>query len=246
MKCIFCQQNEKLTKEHVLPNWLCKLYPNWDIATHEFTGSKSKTWQSKIFQLQTKVVCKKCNSGWMSDLEQEVRPILTELVNLNKLIIDKKSQDTLAFWIQKTVLMLNQALPNSLKITQDLYEELYKNKSFSKKAIVNLGWRMNYSGNKLNPLASFQIKQIQSVDVKKELTGEVIRQKDEGGFVWSAVMAIGPLVFELVGHNMNIILEINTHTKVFEIIRPYKKDIEWPLEWPIEAEGGLDMIKSRS
>lgn len=53
------------------------------------------------------------------------------------------------------------------------------------------------------------------------------------------------VVFELIGHNMSVILEIGKNSNLLQTIQPYLQDILWPLEWPIEAEGGLRAIKSR-
>lgn len=76
MKCIFCGKQEKLTKEHVFPNWLSNLYKNNDLVINEFVGDTNLKWLSKIFQHKARVVCKDCNNGWMSDLEKSVIPII--------------------------------------------------------------------------------------------------------------------------------------------------------------------------
>jgi len=245
MKCLFCQRDKTLTLEHVLPNWLSALYPKNTMVTNQFTGGTNKLWPSKIFQHKARIVCANCNNGWMSDLEAKTQPIIREMVSLNKIPLDKNSQDTLAFWSQKTVSMLCQSVPGGLKITQDLYTDIYQNKSFSGKVLVNLGWRMNFSGKINEPIGSFEMRQIPHVDVKKEIYENIKEQSEQGCFIWKAILAVGPIVFELIGHNMKATLEIGTNTKVFKIIRPYSADLQWPLEWPIEAEGGLSEIKSR-
>lgn len=56
---------------------------------------------------------------------------------------------------------------------------------------------------------------------------------------------IGPIVFELVGHNMKVRLEVVPNTNVFKCIRPFNTDLQWPLDFPIEAEGGLGVVASR-
>lgn len=245
MKCIFCQEEKVLTLEHVLPNWLSTLYPKNTMFTNQFTGGTNKLWPSKIFQHKAKIVCAGCNNGWMSDLEAKTQPIIKSMVRLEKMVIDKNAQDTLAFWAQKTVLMLCQAIPGGLKITQDLYDEIYQKKNFSGKVLVNTGWRMNFSGKINEPIGSFEIRQIPQVDVKKDIYESIKKESKQGGFIWKAILAVGPIVFELIGHNMKAVLEIGSNTKVFKTIRPYNDDWYWPLEWPIEAEGGLSSIKSR-
>lgn len=241
-KCLFCN-SIPLTKEHVLPQWLRKHYPKMSVI-NEFT-SNNKHWITQPFDHKAKVVCKNCNEGWMSGLENDFRPIFNEMITLKELVIDESEQSIIAFWAQKTVLMLNQATPGGVKITSETYSEIYNNKRAVKRIMVYLGWRMKYGQDIKDPLASFTIKQINSIEVRKDIYDNVKMQVDEGGFAWKATLAVGPLVFELMGHNMNVTLEITGNTKVMHMIKPYKNDFRWPAEWPIEAEGGLDVIHTR-
>ncbi len=244
--CVFCHStSNKMSREHVFPNWLCNLYPEETMIINQFIGKSQNIWPSKIFQHKAKVVCEPCNNGWMADLEGEVKPILSKMMRLSPYVLNERAQATLSFWAQKTLLMLNQAVPGDLKITSDLYDDLYTKKSASSKVLVQIGWRMLNRGTKDEPIASFELKQIPSVEVPRELLGALEKQKDSGGFIWKAVIAIGPVVFEMAGHNMQITLTVGTNSKVFIPIRPYRQDITWPLEWPIEAEGGLPEIKRR-
>lgn len=243
--CVFCKQEGKITREHVLPNWLSKLSSKKITVTNEFIGDNPIHWDSLIFQHKAKIVCKECNSGWMSELEVAVKPILLNLLLLNKVTITRKEQAILSFWAQKTVLMLNQGTPHSLKITSDTFEDIYLNKSFTKKIMVNIGWRIKSKGNKQEPIASYEIKQIMSVDVNKDIATNMQNEMEHGGFIWKAVFALGPIVFELIGHNMKVRLEIGSNSKIFHTIQPYSSDFIWPTEWPIEAEGDLDAIKQR-
>lgn len=241
-QCLFCQKTS-LTKEHVFPKWLREHYPN-ETVINEFTSTK-KQWITQPFDHQAKVVCKDCNEGWMSELEVKFRPIFNEMIALEKLELSDLKQSIISFWAQKTVLMLNQATPGSIKITSESYKEIYESRLPTNRIIVNVGWRMRHGQDKKDPIASFSIKQIPSVNVKPDIYQEVKNQANSGGFVWKAVLAIGPLIFELMGHNMNVIMEITCNTKVMQTIRPYKNNLIWPLEWPIEAEGGLDAIHVR-
>jgi len=246
MKCIFCKKESTLTREHVLPDWLTTLYPSETKVINEFTGvSSQKRWLSNIFQHKAKIVCADCNNGWMSILESNTKPIIIQLAKLKNMSLTQNEQDLLAFWAQKTVMMVNQSMPGGLKITADLYDDIYLNKKASRKVMIDLGWRMSFKGENNEPLGSFEIKQIMGVDVRKEIFQEVKRQSENGGFIWKSVLAIGPIVFELIGHNMKMKLEVTKPKNVLNTIYPYQKDYNWPFEWPIEAEGGLSGIKSR-
>lgn len=246
MKCIFCKKDGVLTREYVLPDWLKGLYSEKSRVTNEFTGETNKIWHSEIFQHKVRIVCAECNNGWMSDLEKKIKPIISKMVRLESFLIDESEQNLLAFWSQKTVLMLNQSVPGGVKFTQDLYDDIYQKKNFSNKVLVNLGWRTKYAGNIDEPISFFEAKQIPYVSVAREIYEHAKKESDTGGFIWKSVFAIGPIVFELVGHNMKVRLEVVSNTNVFKGIRPFNADLQWPLDFPIEAEGGLNTIVSRS
>jgi hypothetical protein len=244
-KCSFCQREVKLTREHVFPDWLTSLFPQEVMVTNQFTGSKNQEWLTRIFQHKAKIVCADCNGGWMCQLEKDVKPILTKLIKVEKFTLNEVEQSAVAFWVQKTILMLNRGTPGSLQITQEVFDDLFKNKCASKRVLVTVGWRLDQGLEKKSPLASFQIMQVPSVTVASQLEGQFKQQMESGGFIWKATLSIGHAVFEAVGHNMQFSLDLTQHTQVFRIIRPYVQDIDWPLEWPIDAEGGLEVIRSR-
>lgn len=243
-KCVFCHEEGSLTREHVFPDWLSKLYPD-EYIVNEITGGVQKKWPSKLFQHKAKVVCEKCNSGWMCQLEGDIKPLMIEMFSLKHRPLSKVDQDILALWAQKTVLMVNQASPGGLKVTQDVYDDIYATKAATKKVLVRIGWRMLSDGTKEQPLASFEIRQIPSITIPKGGEDILKVEMDRGGIIWKAVLAIGPIIFELIGHNMNLTLEAGSTTQVLTTIRPYANDFIWPTEWPIEAEGGLENLKGR-
>jgi hypothetical protein len=143
-RCSFCGEKRVLTLEHVLPDWLAGVFPRKGNVTNEFIGDEIKKWESKTFQHKVRMACAQCNNGWMSELESRVKPLFKKLIALDQTTIESDDQGTLSLWVQKTILMLNQATPGGIKVTEDLYRDIYFNKTASKKALVNLGWRMKY------------------------------------------------------------------------------------------------------
>lgn len=90
--CIFCGQHSKLTKEHFWPNWLRKHLPT-DSSDSYFTEIHStnslapptlqnrKVFQGDVTTKKIRAVCGSCNNGWMSRLEERVKPLLMSLMN---------------------------------------------------------------------------------------------------------------------------------------------------------------------
>lgn len=241
MKCLFCKEEKKLTAEHVFPDWMKEIIPKDKYVINQITGLNKKWWSSKPFEHTVKAVCRDCNNGWMSKLEADSKPIIKDLFRLHKFNLTKEKQNILAFWVQKTTLIGCYSLPNSIKVSPEVYDELYANKRPVRIILVNITWRLPQYGND-EPLGSFYIAQQSTVDVKQEISEQLKAQINKGGYIWKALIAIGPLVFVIVGHNMKVRLEVGFNRQIYTPINPYEKDINWPTEWPTNAEGNLQKI----
>jgi hypothetical protein len=54
---------------------------------------------------QTVRVCKGCNNGWMSRLEQSAQPLLTQLADGSSVTLDGDAQHVLALWLAKDAIV---------------------------------------------------------------------------------------------------------------------------------------------
>lgn len=241
MKCLFCKEEKRLTAEHVFPDWMKEIVPQYQYVMNQITGLNEKKWTSKPFEHTAKVVCGDCNNGWMSKLEADAKPIIKDLLKLDKYHLDKKKQEILAFWVQKTTLIACYSIPDAIKVSPEVYDELFIKRDPTRKILVNIAWRLP-GYEKKEPLGSFYIKQQPSVDVKREILEELKDQMKNGGYIWNALIAIGPLIFVVIGHNMKATLEVGFDRRIFTPINPYEKDIDWPTEWPTDAEGHLEKV----
>ncbi len=89
--CIFCH-GATLTREHVIPDWIQEIIPKEDDHRHLFTTflkiplvrrarlKTSHLRQGHPISRKVRVVCKRCNSGWLSILEDELKPRIKALV----------------------------------------------------------------------------------------------------------------------------------------------------------------------
>src|ERR1700687_6349735 len=82
--CLFCQRSghAKITKEHVWPKWVSALMPG---ADKHVPSSLRSTELKEIVKwtgdgIQVNDVCRNCNSGWMSQMEGEVKAVLGTLI----------------------------------------------------------------------------------------------------------------------------------------------------------------------
>lgn len=126
--CIFCEREGKLSKEHLWPNWLGKMYVR---AGDEKYSFGSKTYLDKelqrdgvhekpghLFSLKNRVVCQECNNGWMSEVEEEVKPIILKLIGGKKLKVSDLELKALSFWLAMKVVTAEFAeKKESLEVT---------------------------------------------------------------------------------------------------------------------------------
>jgi len=131
--CLFCGQVAN-SREHVIPEWLSKRMRIRHLEFHPGHYSESDGVQVRPLirceYLQTKQVCKKCNEGWMSQLEAWAQKRFGEyvepdiqfdyLVRLNP-IRDEPGQ--IIRWLLKTAIMVERALPRGTmeKVVPALY-----------------------------------------------------------------------------------------------------------------------------
>jgi hypothetical protein len=116
-KCIFCGGGP-LTREHVFGEWFRKLVgieePRPGSVTHHVPGSAVEHDFDAIPSARTaRVVCAKCNNGWMASLEQEASIVLTPLLQGQSGTLSEADLEVLARWAFKTAYVLDAASPGA-------------------------------------------------------------------------------------------------------------------------------------
>lgn len=122
--CIFCQQQRKLTNEHIFPDWLQKHLGVQGEILYIYSTDSEEPKRKLIYgsHLNGKV-CGSCNGGWMNDIEKAVRPIIVSMLDcVSSIRITADQSMTLAWWVYKTSLTLHSASPYGSVIPQRHYE----------------------------------------------------------------------------------------------------------------------------
>jgi len=96
---MFCD-GQASTKEDVWPSWLMKSIPDIKAGTMEASrgGKTLESWKNLKPEQKVKYVCGCCNNGWMSQLENRVKPIIEALFSQEPVRLDNINQITLAQW----------------------------------------------------------------------------------------------------------------------------------------------------
>lgn len=79
--CVFCERQEKLTGEHAFPDWLRRAVGDGgaQYGRRKPDGAISQ-WQTIAYSTTVNDVCDRCNTGWMSDIENSVCTLLLPMI----------------------------------------------------------------------------------------------------------------------------------------------------------------------
>jgi len=102
--CLFCNRRAT-SKEHVWPLWLLERLRRAPMATiHSERGDGTRNrWSGK--EVTAKFVCAGCNNGWMSELENVVKPVVEPLLLDHNVGLDRPAQTVLAAWAVKNAMV---------------------------------------------------------------------------------------------------------------------------------------------
>lgn len=95
--CIFCGKSAG-SREHIWPQWLLA---RRDFGPFRLKRAGAKEVILNKVELTTKSVCGNCNNGWMSELEQKVKPILEQMFDGKPVDLNREQQHLIAVWITK-------------------------------------------------------------------------------------------------------------------------------------------------
>lgn len=136
-KCIFCPFEGRLTREHIWADWLRAYIPrveqNYDVGnvTLYKPGTAPAEVKEKLVggdphSRRVKCVCKACNIGWMSTLQEAAKPIVVPLLTGEDIKLGRKEQRILAAWIAMAIMCSEFGDPTRVAISQDDRDILYR------------------------------------------------------------------------------------------------------------------------
>lgn len=117
--CTFCK-GSGLSKEHFWPDWL-RAYMNTSASDmhitelHRSEGKVPATVDRRserpgnVITKKFRVVCANCNNGWMSRLEESIKPFLVSVLEGKRHTLDENGIAELARWIVMKVMVSEYA-----------------------------------------------------------------------------------------------------------------------------------------
>ncbi|MCA1699791.1 MAG: hypothetical protein LC790_13155 [Actinobacteria bacterium] len=149
--CSICGAEGKLTKEHLWSAWIGELFEFPDRTSphvrffrepgQELQGHR---WDMPAFEQRVTAPCRRCNNGWMSQLEMAAKPLMTPLIGGFRAWLDPAAQHALAVWAIKTTMMSAYVYPRAHNaIAREDYTWLYENRTPPPDYQVWIGKRAN-------------------------------------------------------------------------------------------------------
>src|SRR5690349_7249775 len=106
--CIFCARRAD-SDEDVIPKWITRLLRKHEgervtMKTTRFGHEPHDQLTGETIQ-KVGNVCSNCNNGWMSRLEEDVKPILMPMMLGNPVTLTATQQERITTWMTKTAMM---------------------------------------------------------------------------------------------------------------------------------------------
>ena len=124
-RCAFCGGPAN-SREHVFPDWMHKLYPVQQVninCEHSLVATRQYT--ERASNRRVRLVCARCNNGWMSDIERAAKPVLEALFQGQRVLLRRSEQTLIATWFTKTALVEHLTQPIRDPITHEHREYIY-------------------------------------------------------------------------------------------------------------------------
>jgi hypothetical protein len=132
MACIFCGVNRKMSREHLWPEWARKFLEADSgkavpLVPHVIAGSDGhlRQWEAPVFSATLKDVCRVCNNGWMSDVEELTKDLVVPMLREEEVTLGKEEQLCLAIWGYMKVLILERVHAPTRVLPVALYRGLH-------------------------------------------------------------------------------------------------------------------------
>jgi len=115
--CIFCNARQD-SNEHVFPRWLRDLFPEDEVGPAVARYIKGQPGEAPyktidtgaIATIEAGIVCQGCNTGWMSNMERQTRPLIEPQALGQQATLSMADQVQLAAWAVKTCMTCEMTL----------------------------------------------------------------------------------------------------------------------------------------
>jgi hypothetical protein len=252
--CVLCGYNDgPLTDEHVWPDWIATALDvrertgNYYIAGEPGTPPRL-SWHGEPFQAVVNVLCWDCNHHLGEVLESPASVLLKPMIaGKQTQMLRPHHQALLSSWALKTALMMDHFCPNPRLIPDDEYAMFYKREQPQQgRHQIWITARDLPFGTDDSPWATTYKQPVTHVELSPYVASQLPLAQwiNEGRVMWRFTIAIGCVVFQVFGHNVPTLVNINTGDAPVTKIWPVGRRFRWPAHLIERDEGALNLHRA--
>lgn len=248
--CVFCgQTNVKMSKEHVFGDWISRYFIEElgvdlkGVAEMVDVDGQITQFPTTPFQQKVRIVCKPCNEGWMSKLENDVMEMLKLMMIGKPVMLRSNAKKHLAFWCAKTALVLDHLHPQHRIVPEAHYRELFERKRALSNQVILVAYRSVPTEAAGQLLGSALKQPVLNVQVPSEsfasMAGEVQKHAADGHQMYKITFAVGNFATLVFGHDFPMSVSVNSPRPIAKHIWPINQRFEWSSDLSVDQIGGL-------
>jgi hypothetical protein len=228
-----------VTAEHVWPQWIAKYVDMPDEPADHYRVQESADGQTVEyrgrrypFTTTANCVCERCNTGWMSELEVAVEPIIYRAIQGEPVAWHEYRQATVATWALKTAMMIEQSDPPDKRTIPLRIYPMFR--WYLRPTTMTAVWTAHYTGAEPHHFGRGLLR--------AAVMGPEGPVEPDEAEPYAAVLTVGQLAFGIVGHLVKgaAIHEPQTPSvlpKIRRIWPPREARSEWPPDVSLTDEG---------
>lgn len=198
-------------------------------------GATRHEWSSRPFVDKVRFVCSRCNSGWMSLLEQRAQPLLRPPITRTPCAFTTPQQIVLASWAAKTSLVFQASQTDEPLAPHAHFAHLRQHQSPPHQVTVWLGSHYRARQDAAN---SVFVQRPLSLESDDERVDEAQANASEFGYL--NFLAVGGISFLLVGHRFANRMNVEYHGHLAEgLIRIWPNSapvVAWPPKYMMDRD----------
>jgi hypothetical protein len=235
--CIFCAEpfspDRRCSEEHAAPNWCRSLVPDRGKARHTLIvetidGRREVDLGLRNpFTMCVMGICEPCNTGWMHELEESCRGILSHFIQGHARNIRYWRQTQVATWAAKTAMVWESISPEDRTIPLDVLAIFHRTQRLNMRQQV---WMGRYSGDDPH---SFRRNAAHVVDA-----ATARGDNPQDAHTYLVAITVGELAFVVFGHLLSTRLTFSLPqqlvSKLVPIWPPVHEVVGWPLQTTLD------------
>jgi hypothetical protein len=248
--CRFCgATDQKITNEHVWPEWLEDFVPpsaGPGYAERWSSADGRQEWKQQLLSATVRMFCEPCNTGWMSDIEGAAKHIVGPMVQGIPTMLDAAAQRSVANWAVLKGLVAAQ----TSKTPQPIPDRHFRRVCAAKGAPANTVWVwIGQRQNLAHPTKPGRAKLFDShfmpvtnAERKDSLDGDLEKKYiSEGGVFNGMIFSVGHFFALVVQHDWPGLqfrpIQGSDAEQAFVSIWPVGDDVPWPPPLPVDVLG---------